>query len=96
MDMKYKNMLNAHAFNVLPHTALIPDYRLGIGDAERLDSIPVLIFTEVAPKSQKPTFEDVTTQPIEKFGFTGDGQYIEADDFITDSFFDAIQGMGDY
>ena len=94
MDMEYKQMFNRHAFNCMPHTALIPDFRLCIGSAERLDSIPVLLFTDVSAPSQKPTFEDVKTQPIEKFGFVGDGNYVEASDFESDSFFDAIQSMG--
>ena len=92
--MEYKNMLNRHAFNVLPHVALIPDFRLCIGSAERLDSIPVLLFTDVSSPSQKPTFEDVKTQPIEKFGYVGDGNYVSADDFESDAFFDAIHSMG--
>lgn len=94
MNMEYKNMLNRHGYNCMPHTAIIPDFRLGIGDAERLDSIPVLLFTDVSAPSQKPTFEDVRTQPIEKFGFIGDGNYVESSDFESDSFFDAIQSMG--
>ena len=92
--MEYKNMLNRHGFNAMPHTALIPDFRLCIGAAERLDSIPVLLFTDVSAPSQKPTFEDVSTQPIEKFGFVGDGNYVTESDFESDSFFDAIQSMG--
>ena len=92
--MDYKNMLNRHAFNRLPHVALIPDFRLCIGSAERLDSIPVLLFTDVTGPSQKPTFEDVKTQPIEKFGFVGDGNYVSSEDFESNAFFDAIQSMG--
>lgn len=94
MDMKYKTMCNIHAFNTLPHTALIPDFRLCIGDAERLDSIPVLLFTDVCSPSQKPKFEDVKTQPIEKFGYVGDGNYVESNDFESDAFFDALQSIG--
>ena len=94
MNMEYKQMFNRHAFNCMPHTALIPDFRLCIGSAERLDSVPVLLFTDVSAPSQKPKFEDVKTQPIEKFGFTGDGNYVEATDFESNSFFDAIQSMG--
>lgn len=94
MNMEYKQMLNNHAFNCMTRTASIPDYRLCIGSAERLDSIPVLLFTEVSAPSQKAKLEDVIKQPIEKFGFTGDGNYVEATDFQSDSFFDAIQSMG--
>ena len=94
MNMNYKNFLNGIALNCLPHTAIIPDFRLCIGSAERLDSIPVLLFKDVSGPSQKPTFEDVKTQPIEKFGFVGDGNYVQASDFESDSFFDAIQSMG--
>lgn len=94
MDLKYKNMFNVHAFNSLPHTALIPDFRLCIGSAERLDSIPVLLFTDVTSPQQKPKFEDVSKQPIEKFGYVGDGHYVQAEDFESDSFFDSISSMG--
>lgn len=94
MNMEYKEMFNKHAFNCIPRTALIPDFRLCIGSAERLDSIPVLLFTDVSAPSQKPKFVDVKTQPIEKFGYVGDGNYVEASDFESDSFFDSIHSMG--
>lgn len=94
MNMEYKNMFNRFAMSAMPKTALIPDYRLCIGDAERLDSIPVLLFTDVSAPPQKPTFEDVATQPIEKFGLVGDGNYITTEDFESDNFFGAIQSMG--
>lgn len=94
MNMEYKQLFNMHALKCIPHTALIPDFRLCIGSAERLDSIPVLLFTDVSAPSQKPKFEDVKTQPIEKFGFVGDGNYVDSTDFESDSFFDAIQSMG--
>lgn len=94
MNMNYKNMFNQFAFNNITKTALIPDFRLCIGQAERLDSIPVLLFTDVSAPSQKAKFEDVKTMPIEKFGFVGDGNYVEASDFESDAFFDAISSMG--
>lgn len=93
MDLKYKQMFNAHAVRQLPHTALIPDFRLCIGEAERLESIPVLLFTDFSAPQQKPKFEDVNTQPIEKFGFVGDGDYVSYDDFESDNFFGAIQSI---
>ena len=94
MNMNYKNMFNQFAFKNITKTALIPDFRLCIGQAERLDSIPVLLFTDVSSPSQKPKLEDVKTQPIEKFGFVGDGNYVVASDFETNAFFDAISSMG--
>lgn len=94
MNMEYKNMLNVHAFNCLSRIASIPDFRLCIGSAEKLDSVPLLIFTELSAPIQKPKFEDVKSLPIEKFGFTGDGNYVESSDFESNAFFDAIQSMG--
>ncbi len=94
MDMAYKNLLNTHALKAMPHTAQIPDFRLCIGDAERLDSIPVLLFTDYSAPTQKPKFEDTKTMPIEKFGFVGDGDYIGIDNFEQDNYFDAIHSIG--
>ena len=94
MNMEYKNIINAHALNMIPRTALIPDARLCIGDAERLDSIPLLLFTDFSAPQQKVKFEDVKTQPIEKFGFVGGGNPVKTDDCETDNFFEQIQLMG--
>lgn len=94
MNMDYKSMLNFHALKCMPRTAIIPDYRLCIGEAERLDSIPVLIFKDLNAPAQKPVLVDVKTEPIEKFGYTGDGKYVSASDFESDEFFEAIQTMG--
>ena len=94
MNMQYKQMFNAHALKSIPKTAIIPDYRLCIGEAERLESIPVLLFTDYSVPAQKPKFEDVKTQPIEKFGFVGDGEAVTYDDFENDNFFEAIHIKG--
>jgi len=94
MDMTYKHTMNAFALKCMPNSVLIPDFRLCIGDAERLDSIPVLLFTDVSGPSQKPKFEDVSTQPIEKFGYVGDGNYVTEDNFESENFFDALHTMG--
>ena len=96
MDMSYKNMLNIHALKQLTPSISIPDRTLCIGEAERLDSIPVLIFTELSSPTQKARLEDMTKMPIEKFGLTGDGNYIDAEDFEQDNFFDQINLKGDF
>lgn len=91
MDMKYKNVLNAHAYNRLTHSCPIPDFRLGIGESERLDSVPVLLFTDFSSPMQMPTFEKVSMQPIEKMSMTGDGKQITDEDFQNNAFFENIQ-----
>ena len=96
MNMKYKNMMNAHALNQLCVPVSIPDHRLCIGDAERLDNIPVLIFTELSSPMQKVRIEDLSKLPIEKVGLTGDGNYIDADDFVQDNFFEQINMKGEF
>ena len=48
--MDYQSKLNAHAYNAIEKQASIPDYRLGIGDAEVLDSQDVLLPDLMIPK----------------------------------------------
>ena len=95
MDMRYKNLLNLHALNQLSVPISIPDKRLCIGEAERLDNIPVLIFTELNEPLQKVRLESMTKIPIEKMGLVGDGNYLTADDFEQDNFFEQINLKGD-
>lgn len=94
MNMKYKQLWNACALSCMPHRVQIPDFRLCIGDAERLESIPVLLFTDFSTGQGKPTTEKPYQVPIERIGQTGDGNVISQDDFTTDEFFDGLQSMG--
>lgn len=94
MNMSYKEAFNDLAYSQIPKRIKVPDFRLCIGDAERLDSIPVLLFTDIVAPAQKVKKEDVSKMPIEKIGVVGDGNYIDDSDFDSNNFFDAIHMMG--
>ena len=93
--MEYRKMINGFALNSVNKSVDIPDSRLCIGSAERLDSVPVLLFSDFATKPPRVKFEDIQKKPIESFGRVGDGNYISADDFENDNFFENINLKGE-
>ena len=49
--MSYQGTLNAHALKAIENNIDVPDYRLGIGDAEILTSQDVLLPELMIPKT---------------------------------------------
>ena len=60
--MNYQTKLNAHALQSLENRADIPDYRLGIGDAELLDSQDVLLPELMIPKAVAHNLDQLMTE----------------------------------
>lgn len=81
LDGTYKNYLSMLALNQLVKPADVPNVELCIGDAEKLGSVPVVLF-KTAPVSQgEPNREDYTKVPYEKVGSVGDYEPISNKDF---------------
>ena len=60
--MDYQSKLNAHAFGQLENRVDIPDYKLGIGDAELLDSQDVLLPELMIPKAVADNVKELQTE----------------------------------
>lgn len=81
LDGVYKNYLSMLALGQLIKPADVPNVELCIGDAEQLQSIPVLLF-KTAPVSQGiADREDYTKIPYEKVGSVGDYEPLSNKDF---------------
>lgn len=81
MDGVYKNYLNAIGYKQLNKGAEIPDVRLCIGDSERLEHIPVMLFKTAPVKQGEPSRELYNKVPYEKIGLIGDYTPISNEDF---------------
>jgi hypothetical protein len=82
----YRNLINNHAFNQLPLTADIPDYRLSIGYAENLESVPILLFTDYYAPIQRAILPTYQQQGYENFIDDFSGDKITMEDFPTNEF----------
>lgn len=60
--MNYQSKLNAHAYSQLENRVDIPDYRLGIGDAELLNSQDVLLPELMIPKAVADNLDELHTE----------------------------------
>ena len=81
LDGTYKNYLSALALNRLMKSPDIPNLELCIGDAEKLESVPVILF-KTAPVSQGVAErEDYRKIPYEKVGVVGAYEPISNEDF---------------
>lgn len=57
--MNYQGTLNAHALNCIEKSVDVPDYRLGIGEAEVLTSQDVLLPELMIPKTIAENLDDL-------------------------------------
>lgn len=72
LDGVYKNYLSGVALQRLTKSADIPDIHLCIGDAERLEHIPLLNFKTVTAKQKTPEVDSWVKVPYEKTGRVGE------------------------
>ena len=49
----YRTQLNTHALGVLLNTPRVPDYHLMVGEAEDLESKPLVIYKKAYPELSK-------------------------------------------
>ena len=84
MDMK--SILSAHALKSLLKPAEIPAKNLCIGSDERLDSVPLLIFTEQNLAMPKPEIMPNSQLSYEKVQIKGTGNVLSLSDFETEAF----------
>lgn len=59
--MAYRNIINGIALGVLLKNPDMPDYRLMIGTAEHLDSVPLLISQTKIPSKVAESMEEKNT-----------------------------------
>ncbi|MBZ4496129.1 hypothetical protein K9763_19515 [Clostridioides difficile] len=87
--MDYRAIINNFAYNSLNNTPDIPDLHLMVGCAERLDSIPVLLFTDYfSPAVQnKAVVNAIDYTPWEKVNPDLQGEKITMEMFPTESFY---------
>ena len=81
LDGTYKSYLSLLALKRLTKPATIPDIELCIGDFERHDSLPVVVFREVPVSQAKPVTPDLLEVPYEKTGVHFELESLEMDDF---------------
>lgn len=82
----YRSIINRQALNVLTKIPDVPDFRLMVGNAEELHSLPILVFADympantsaILPKTSELTYEEVQAQLA-----TGK---LSIDDFFTNTF----------
>lgn len=91
----YRNILNNIAFGVLAQPVQLPDYRLAIGNGEKLDSIPILIFTDYYLPQGKPMVIPVSDMSFEQVSSNLTGAKLKQEDFPTKDFYlgSAIVGV---
>lgn len=81
LDGVYGNYLKMIALKELTKSADIPNVELCIGDAEQLQSIPVLIFKNVTPHEKEAIREHYTEVPYEKVGLHFELDPLTMEDF---------------
>lgn len=81
LDGTYKPYLSMLALKQLIKPAEVPNVELCVGDAEKMQSIPVVLF-KTAPVSQgEAERENYMKIPYEKVGSVGDYEPISNQDF---------------
>lgn len=84
MDMK--SLLNMHALNSLLCAPERPAQSLGIADDERLDSVPLLIFTDQHLPMPEPEILPNSQLSYEKIQLKGTNNSLDLSDFETQAF----------
>ena len=75
--MTYKENINRQALNVLNKLPHMPDYHLMIGDAEELNSVPVLVAKTYVPKYAVKTHADISTATDDEIAYMLEHNIIE-------------------
>lgn len=86
----YRTMLNMQGLRALARPCDIPDYHLMIGNAENLESQPVMVFEDFMPKQVAQTLPDVTDMSYEEIQ-----QNLATGKLTIDDFFANVYPLGD-
>lgn len=84
MMADYANVLRAFARRQMPTSADIPDFRLMVGEAEFLDSIPLLLYTDIAALNTKAVTPALSEISAEQAAPNLQGVSFSNDDFGND------------
>ena len=78
--MTYRQNINRQAYNVINKLPDMPDYHLMIGDAEELNTVPVLIAKTYVPKYAVKTQADISTATDDEIAYMLENNIIEVND----------------
>ena len=78
--MTYKQNINRQAYNVINKLPDVPDYHLMIGDAEELNTVPVLVAKTYVPKYAVKTQADISSATDDEIAFMLENNIIEVND----------------
>ena len=78
--MTYKQNINRQAYNVLNKLPEVPDYHLMIGNAEELNTVPVLVTKTYVPKYAVKTQADISTATDDEIAYMLENNIIEVND----------------
>ena len=83
---RMKVLLNQHALKSLLKSPEIPDVSLAVGEDEKRDNVPLLIFTEQHLPMPTPEIVSERMQSYEDVQLDGTGASLSLDYFSTDNF----------
>jgi hypothetical protein len=91
----YRQILNGLAYTQVTKQAYIPDFRLGVDQAEELGSVPILIFTDLYAPQQSPVIKAWQNMSFEELAPDLKGAKTKMENFGTTSFYlgDAVVGV---
>lgn len=83
---RMKELLNMHALKSLICSPIRPDVSLAVGTDEKLDDVPLLIFTEQHLPAVMPEMVTEDMLSYEDVQMDGTGASLSLDDFSVDNF----------
>ena len=83
---RMKELLNMHALKSLLCFPVRPDVSLAVGTHEKLDDVPLLIFTEQHLPTVPPEMVTDNMLSYEDIQMDGTGASLSLDDFSVDNF----------
>ena len=83
---RMKELLNMHALKSLLKSPETPDVSLAVGEDEKRDNVPLLIFTEQHLPQPMPEIVSERMLSYEDVQLDGMGASLSLDDFSTDNF----------
>ena len=86
LEGKYRAYLNLIALKQVIKPVYIPDVKLCIGEAENLQSVPVMVLKSAMPKPKTAQTIQPAYLPYEKFGKNFTGDVLKPEDFYNDGF----------
>lgn len=86
MAIEYQHALNTGAYNRLVRPQAIPDFKLMVGSAEALHSLPITMYKDFYGKQAKALIEPIKDLPAEKVDPQLVGKTYEPNDFIYNDF----------